>query len=78
MSFLCGFISNIWNKVYDACYRTLDKSSRISIGAILIVVALLIFVFSTKGSKKGEMVGSWFLFWISAILMVLGVVYVLK
>jgi len=41
----------------------------------MILGALLLFVLSTKGSKKGEMVGSWTLFWLSAILLVAGVVY---
>jgi hypothetical protein len=78
MSLLCGFINNLWNKIYDSCFRELSKSSRISVGGIFIVASLILFVFSTKGSKKGEMVGSWFLFWISAIAMVLGFVYVLS
>ena len=75
MNLLCGFFQNIWTKFYNACVRNISPSLKSTIGVGMIIGALIIFVFATKGSKKGEMIGNWTLFWISSIIFILGVVY---
>ena len=76
MNLICGFIESIWTKFYNTCVRNIPSQTRYMIGGALILAAILIFVFSTKGGQKGEMVANWFLFWISVIVLVAGVVYV--
>jgi hypothetical protein len=34
-----------------------------------------VFILSTKGAGKGEMIGSWFLFWISMALFIAALFY---
>jgi hypothetical protein len=76
MNLICGFIESIWTKFYNSYVKNIPAQTRYMIGGALIFASILVFIFSTKGSKKGEMVGSWFLFWISALLLIAGVVYV--
>lgn len=75
MNLLCGALQSLWNNFYNTCVRNIDTRVKYSIGIALIVVSLLLFVFSTRGSKKGDMIGHWFLFWISMIVFIIGVIY---
>lgn len=75
MNLLCGFFQNIWDKFYYTCVLNIEPRWKSAVGVGIIVLSLIIFVFSTKKSKKGEVVGRWWLFWISSILLVCGVIY---
>ena len=75
MGLLCGFFQNIWIKFYNTCVRDINPKLKSAIGVGMIVVSLILFIQCTKGSKKGEMIGKWSLFWISMIVFILGVVY---
>jgi len=76
MNLLCGFLQNLWNKFYDSCVINIEPRIKSAISIGIIVLSIICFIFSTKKSKKGEMIGRWWLFWISSILLILGVVYV--
>ena len=75
MSLMCGFIQSIWTKFYNTCVRNVPDKTRYTVGACIVFASILIFILSTKGSKKGDMVGSWFLFFIAMIALIAGVVY---
>ena len=75
MNLLLGFIQSIWTKFYNTCVRNVPEQTRRIIGGAIILGAVIIFIFCTKGGKKGEMIGSWFLFWVSMICLICGVVY---
>jgi len=75
MNLMCGFIKSIWTKFYNTCVRNVPDQTRNIIGAAIIFGAILLFILCTKGGKKGEMIGSWFLFWVAMIALIAGVVY---
>jgi len=75
MNLLCGALKNLWYEFYNNYVRNLDDKTKISIGVICIILSIFIFVLSTKGHNKSEMINSWFLFWISLILFIVGVFY---
>lgn len=76
MNLLCNAIKSLWTNFYNTCFRNVDLKLRYTVGLILIVAALIFFVLSTKGKKKGEMVNNWFWFWISMISLISGVLYI--
>ena len=75
MNRLCGALENLWYNFYNTCFRNVDMSVRYTIGTILIVLSIITFIFSTKGKSKSELINNWFLFWISMILLIIGVLY---
>lgn len=72
---LCQFLKNIWYNFYDDCVRNVDTKTRYEIGITMLVVAIILFVLSTDGKSKTNMINHWFLFWISAIVLILSIVY---
>ena len=76
MNLLCGFLQNLWDKFYDSYVINIEPRIKSAISIGIIVLSIICFIFCTKKSKKGEMIGRWWLFWISSILLILGVVYV--
>lgn len=75
MNLLCGAIKNLWNEFYNNCVRNLDDRTKFIIGASCVLGAIVIFIFCTKGKDKAGMINNWFLFWVSIIVMVVGVFY---
>ena len=72
MYLLCGVISDFWNEYVINASREMKSK----IGLAMIIVSIILFVLCTKGSKKGEMIGKWWLFWISSALFVLSIFYI--
>ncbi|MDY5676807.1 MAG: hypothetical protein SPK63_03345 [Eubacteriales bacterium] len=75
MNLLLGALQNLWNNFYNTCVRNVDNKVRYSVGIALIVAALLTFVACSKGKNKGMLINNWFLFWISMIFLIAGVLY---
>ena len=75
MDFLRGFLQKYLGKYYDICVVNIEPKTKSAIGLGMIILSIICFIFSTKNSKKGEMIGRWWLFWISSIFLILGVVY---
>ena len=75
MNLICGAIQSLWNEFYNTCVRNLDTKTRLTIGIITLVVGLVVFVMSVKNNKSPQFVNNWFLFWISIILVLIGIFY---
>lgn len=75
MNLMCGALKNLWYEFYNTYIKNVDIKTKIMIGGICLFLALVFFVMCTKGPKKSEMVNSWFLFWISMVLFLVGVYY---
>ena len=75
MNLICGALKNWWYEFYNTYVRNLDDKTKITIGVACIVLSMIVFVLCTKGHNKSEMVNSWFLFWVSIILFLIGVFY---
>ena len=75
MNLLCGFFQNLWNEFYQSCIVDVEPKTKGAIGLGLVILGIITFIYSTQKSKKGEMIGRWWLFWISSILFVCGVIY---
>ncbi len=75
MNKICGAIQNLWNEFYNTCVRNLSDRTRLIIGVSCVVAAMVIFIFCTKGKDKAGLINNWFLFWISVIVMIVGVFY---
>lgn len=65
---LCS-ISNIWNTIVDNYINGMEEETKKQVGIVMVVVALVLFAYSLKGAPKGQIVGSWVMFWLSAIIM---------
>lgn len=75
MNLICGAIQSLWNDFYNTCVRNLDHKTKMIIGLVAIVVGLLVFVVSVKNNKNPQFVNNWFLFWISIIIVLIGIFY---
>lgn len=75
MNLICDFFLNLWTNFYDKYILNVEPKLKSTIGLGMIIISLICFIYSTKNSKKGEMIGKWWLFWISSILLVAGVIY---
>ena len=75
MHLILGIIASAWNNIYNAIFGSLDESMKNRVGLALIVVAILLLALSMKGSKKSQVIHSWFLFWLSAIVLVVSILY---
>lgn len=75
MSILLNAFVNFWYNFYNTCFRNVDSKVRYGVGGGLIVLALLTFIACTKGKSKNELINNWFLFWISMIFLIAGVLY---
>ena len=75
MNLICDFFLNLWTNFYDKYILNVEPKIKSTIGLGMIIISLICFIYSTKNSKKGEMIGKWWLFWISSILLVVGVIY---
>ena len=75
MNLICDFFLNLWTNFYDKYILNVEPKLKATIGLGMIIISLICFIYSTKNSKKGEMIGKWWLFWISSILLVAGVIY---
>jgi hypothetical protein len=75
MYLLCGAFKNFFVNLYYDYVKNLPDRTKNIVGLVCIVLSMFVFVLCTKGPKKGEMVNSWFLFWVSLILFFVGVFY---
>ena len=75
MNFLCGALKNLWNEFYINYVKNLDDKTKVTIGTVCLILSLFIFVVSTKGPDKAKMIQSWFLFWVSLVLMLVAIFY---
>lgn len=75
MHLILGIVASAWNTVYNAVFGSLDKTTRNTVGLWVLVFAILMFVSSMKGSKKSQVINSWFLFWISVIALIISILY---
>lgn len=75
MSQICGMLKNLWYNFYNKYVRGLDFKTKMIIGGVFVLLSIVIFILSTKGNNKTQMVNSWFLFWLSIILFIIGLLY---
>ncbi len=75
MNLICSAFKNFWYSFYNTCFRNIDMRIRYSVGGGLIVLFLLTFVACTKGKSKSELINNWFLFWLSMIFLIVGILY---
>ena len=75
MNLLCALFQNFWNNIYSTYFKNLDPVLKSKIGYGLAFGSLIVFVLCTKNSKKGDMVGNWFLFWMSIMMFIGGILY---
>lgn len=77
MNLICGALKNLWLEFYTKYVKNLDDKTKVRVGGILIVLSLFVFVLSTKGHSKSDIVNNWFLFWVSICLFFGGVYYLM-
>ena len=77
MNLICGALKNLWLEFYNKYVRNLDDKTKVTVGGALILASIFIFVLSTKGHDKTQMVNSWFLFWVSMLLFLAGLYYLI-
>lgn len=75
MYLLLGFLSDLWDNVFNKFVAGLPDQTRRNIGLGAMVAAILLFVWSMQGSKKSQVINSWFLFWLSVIVLIVSIVY---
>ena len=75
MYLLLGFLSDLWDNVFNKFVAGLPDQTRRNIGLGAMVAAILLFVWSMQGSKKSQVINSWFLFWISVIALIISILY---
>ena len=75
MHLILGMIASAWNNIYNKIFGSLDEGKRNTVGLWILVFAILMFVSSMKGSKKSQVINSWFLFWISVIALIISILY---
>lgn len=75
MYLLLGFLGDLWNNIFNTCVAGLTEETRNNIGLWTMVAAILLFVWSMQGSKKTQVINSWFLFWLSVIVLIVSIVY---
>lgn len=75
MNLICGALKNLWNEFYTNCVVNLDDRTKATVGFAFVIASIFVFILSTKGAGKGEMIGSWFLFWISMALFIAALFY---
>lgn len=77
MNLLCGALKNLWYQFYNNYVKNLDDKTKVMIGGACVILSIFVFVLCTKGPNKSEMVNSWFLFWISMLLFLVGIFYLI-
>ena len=75
MQLICGIITTIWNKIYNTIFASLDEETKTKVGVGILIFALLMMSWSLKSPKKTQVVGSWFLFWIAVISLIVSILY---
>ncbi|MBE5738121.1 MAG: hypothetical protein E7354_00075 [Clostridiales bacterium] len=75
MALLLGFLGNLWDNIMNSCLAGLTQEARNNIGLGTMVAAILLFVWSMQGSKKTQVINSWFLFWLSVIVLIVSITY---
>ena len=75
MSLLLSAFANFWYNFYNTCFRNVDSKVRYTVGGALIVLSIITFIYCTKGKSKNELINNWFLFWISIIFLIAGILY---
>ena len=75
MHLILGMIASAWNNFYNAVFGSLDESTKNKVGIYILVVAIMLLVWSMRGSKKSQVINSWFLFWVSAIALIVSILY---
>lgn len=75
MYLLLGFLSDLWDNIFNKFVAGIPDQTRNNIGLGAMVAAILLFVWSMQGSKKSQVINSWFLFWLSVIVLIVSIVY---
>jgi hypothetical protein len=75
MNLLLGALKNMWHTFYNNYIYTMTDKTKMTVGIVCILISCLVFVMCTKGHDKSKMVNSWFLFWISLLSFVVGVLF---
>lgn len=75
MNLLCSAFKTFWFNLYNNYVKNIDEKSKIVIGAVCLILSIFVFIMSTKGGNKAEMINNWFLFWISLILFGVSILY---
>lgn len=65
----------MWNNFYNTCVRNVPVALRGGIIFLILMSALICFIFAIKDSKKDKMVKNWFLFFLAIILTAVGIFY---
>ena len=78
MNMLCNTFTDFWNKAYFTLVSNVESKVKVAIGVVCLIVSIFLFIMCTKGSSKSEMVNNWFLFWLSMIVFVVGLFYMLN
>ncbi len=72
---LCS-LSSIWNTLMDKYVVGLSEETKKQVGTWTMVVALVLFAFSLKSAKKGQVVGNWFMFWLATLILSVSLLYI--
>ena len=75
MNLLCGAFKDFFVNLYYTYAKNLPEKTKMIVGVVCVVASIFIFILSTKGHDKANMINSWFLFWISLIVFGVGVFY---
>ena len=73
MHLLLGKFANWWTNLYNATIGTMDYESRHRVGGGAVLLAVLLFAWSMNGSKKSQVINSWFMFWVSIIILIIAI-----
>lgn len=72
---LCS-LSSIWNTIMDKYVTGLPDETKKQVGTWTMVVALVLFAFSLKSAKKGQVVGNWLMFWLASAVLFVSILYI--
>lgn len=72
---LCTAIRNLWDNFYATCVMCYSEGTRHAIGIVLMIITLMLFSMASQGGKKTDFGINWFWFWISAIFLILAVIF---
>jgi hypothetical protein len=75
MNLLCGALKNVWFEFYNNYVKGLDDKTKVMVGGICLMLSIFVFILSTKGGSKSNMVNNWFLFWVSLLLFGVAMLY---
>lgn len=60
----------------DKYVTGLPDETKKQVGTWTMVVALVLFAFSLKSAKKGQVVGNWLMFWLASAVLFVSILYI--